>query len=74
MYSKACTGGASRYLNFDLLMTEQRYQTRNDAGIDDHLYLLVPSIGQVRQSPHRVDQDLQETKEKHQIFCAAWTS
>lgn len=34
----------------------------DDAGVDDHLYLLVPSIGQIRQSPHRVDQDLQETK------------
>lgn len=62
MYSKACTSGASWYLNFDLLMTEQRYQMWDNAGVDDHLYLLVPSIGQIRQSPHRVDQDLQETK------------
>lgn len=74
MSSKAYPGGASWYLNFDLLMTQQRNQMWDDAGVDDHLYLLVPSIGQIRQSPHRVHQDLQETKKSHRFFSAAWTN
>lgn len=74
MSSKACPGGASRYLNFDLLMTQQRNQMWDDAGVNDHLYLLVPCIGQVRQSPHRVDQDLQETKKSRRFFSAVWTN
>lgn len=35
---------------------------RDDARVDDHLYLFVPGVGQIRQSPHGVDQDLQGTK------------
>lgn len=50
--------GAFSYLNFDLLVTEQRYQVGDDAGVDDHLYLLISGIRQVRQSPHCVDQNL----------------
>lgn len=34
---------------------------RDDARVDDHLYLFVAGVGQIRQSPHGVDQDLQET-------------
>lgn len=73
MHSKACTGGASWYLNFDLLMTQQRYQMWDDARVDDHLYLLVPSVSQIGQSPHRVDQDLQGTK-NNRLLSAAWTN
>lgn len=53
-------------------MTEQRYQMGDNAGVNDHLYLLVPSIGQVRQSPHSVDQDLQEEKDNHRLFSTAF--
>lgn len=43
---------------------------RDDAGVNDHLYLLVASIGQIRQSPHRVDQDLQEMKNSLLFYLA----
>lgn len=56
--------GVSSYLNFDLLVTEQRYQMWDDARVDDHLDLLVSSICQIRQSPHCVYQDLEEAKSK----------
>lgn len=59
---------ASSYLNFDLLVTEQRYQIRDDARVDDHLYLLIPSISQIRQSPHCVYQDLETAKKTKLIF------
>lgn len=53
-------------------MTEQRYQVRDDAGVDDHLYLLITSIGQIRQSPDCVNQDLQETNSR--LFPPACTT
>ena len=54
------------YLNFDLLVTEQRNQMRDDTGVNDHLDLLVPSVRQIRQSPHRVYQDLKVAKRKNE--------
>lgn len=56
--------GSSSYLNFNFMMTEQRYQVRNDGRVDDHLDLLVPSIRQVRQSPDSIHQDLERTKNR----------
>lgn len=75
MHLEVRAGGASSYLNFDLLVTEQGHQMWDDAGVDDHLDLLVPGIGQVRQSPDRVDQDLPDTKKKKKLFfSAAWAN
>lgn len=54
----------SSYLNFDLLVTEQRYQMRDNARVDDHLDLLIPSVRQIRQSPHGVYQDLEAADKK----------
>lgn len=64
---------ASSYLNFDLLVTEQRYQKRDNARVYDHLYLLIPSISQIRQSPHCVYQDLETAKKTKLIFFAVCT-
>lgn len=35
---------------------------RDDAGVNNHLDLLVPCVRQVRQSPHGVYQDLEGAK------------
>lgn len=45
---------------------------RDDARVDDHLYLFVTGVGQIRQSPHGVDQDLQETNSP--LFSPACTN
>lgn len=58
----------SLYLNFDLLVTEQGYQVRDDTRVDDHLDLFVPSVRQVGQSPDRVHQDLQARESIHPVF------
>jgi hypothetical protein len=52
----------SPYLDFDLLVAKQGHQVGNDARVNDHLNLLVASVRQVGQSPHRVHQDLQGSK------------
>lgn len=57
--------GAFSHLNFDLLLTEQRYQVRDDARVDDHLYLLIPGVRQVRESPHCVDQNLKAERKSN---------
>lgn len=46
------------HLNFDLLVAKERHQVRNNARVYDHLDLFVASVSQIRQSPHRVHQDL----------------
>lgn len=68
--------GVPSYLNFDLLVTEQRDQMRDDARVDDHLDLLVPSVRQIGQSPHCVYQDLEAAKKKgnSSLHFATWTT
>lgn len=66
------TSRVSPYLNFDFLVTEQRHQMRDDAGVDDHLDLLVAGVCQVGQSPHCVYQNLETAKKNNEemnIFC-----
>lgn len=46
------------YLNFDLLMTEERHKKWNNSRINDHLDLLVAPVRQIGQSPHCVYKDL----------------
>lgn len=48
------------YLNFDLLVAEQGDKEGDHARVYHHLNLLVPTIRQIGQSPHRVHQDLQK--------------
>lgn len=64
LYGAVLISSVSPYLNFDLLVTEQRYQMRDDARVDDHLDLLVPGVCQIGQSPHCVYQDLETAKKK----------
>lgn len=45
---------------------------RDDAGVDDHLDLLVAGVCQVGQSPHCVYQNLETAKKNNEemnIFC-----
>lgn len=67
--------GVSSYLNFDLLVAEQGYKMRDDAGVDDHLDLLIPSVRQVGQSPHGVYKDLPAANTRNQwIHSPTWTT
>lgn len=56
---RAAAAGASPYLYFDFLVAEEGHQVRDDAGVDDHLDLLVARVRQVGQGPHSVHQDLE---------------
>ncbi|RUS84375.1 hypothetical protein EGW08_007837, partial [Elysia chlorotica] len=47
-------------MNFNILMAEQRHQERDHTTVNDHLDLAVPTVSQVRQSPHSVNQNLKE--------------
>lgn len=38
---------------------------RNDARVNDHLDLLIASVSQIRQSPHRVHKDLPKHNTQH---------
>ena len=64
---------SSAYLNFDLLVTEQRDQVRDDHRVDDHLDLLIPGVRQVGQSPHCVYQDLEAEKKHWLIYFVSFS-
>ena len=51
---------AGTNLNFDILVTKERNKEGNDARLDNHLYLIIPTIRQVWQSPHCVHQNLEK--------------
>lgn len=51
------------YLNFDLLVAEQRDKEGDDTWVYYHLNLLITSICQIRQSPHSVYQNLEKEKD-----------
>ena len=49
-------------------MTKERNKERNNARLDNHLYLIITTIRQVRQGPHRVNQNLKQEKNSGQMM------
>ena len=50
------------YLNFYFLVAQKGHKKRHNPWINNHLYLLIASICQVRQCPNSVHENLQEIK------------
>jgi len=45
---------ATTDLDFNFMVVEQRHEKWYDPGLDNHLDLIVTSVGEIRQCPHRV--------------------
>jgi len=50
------------HLYFDLLMIQQWHKEWYDARLNNHLYLIVAAVCEVRQCPHCVYQDLKQKR------------